>query len=97
MRIKTIIDQSERTIIDVRTHIEFKTSHIKGAINIPLNRIMTSRDEIRRMTTPIIVYCRSGSRSQQAKLLLNASGIKEVYNGGSLQEMSNLLAEKSEV
>ena len=82
-----MINQPGATIIDVREPYEYELQHVSGAINIPVNSIMSRQNEIKNMKAPIIVYCRSGNRSQLAKLLLKASGLKEVYNGGSLHEL----------
>lgn len=87
MDLQTMINQPGATIIDVREPYEYELQHVSGAINIPVNSIMSRQNEIKNMKAPIIVYCRSGNRSQLAKLLLKASGLKEVYNGGSLHEL----------
>ena len=39
------------------------------------------------MKTPIVAYCRSGSRSGIAVSILKQRGINEVYNGGGLQDL----------
>jgi phage shock protein E len=44
------------------------------------------------MPKPIVVYCRSGNRSGMAKTILNQQGINEVYNGGGVYEMLNMIA-----
>ena len=87
MDIKNIVNQPGATIVDVRETYEFAGGHARGAINIPLSSLMSRLKEFRKMSTPIVVYCRSGSRSGQAKLLLQANGIQEVYNGGGLSDM----------
>ena len=74
-------------VIDVRTHTEYNEKHIPRAINIPLDKIEErissseygiSKDDI------IIVYCRSGNRSSQAKELLKKLGYKNVYDFGAM-------------
>lgn len=37
----------------------------------------------------IIVYCRSGARSERAKQILSASGYSFVINAGGLSDMPN--------
>ncbi|MGC8751161.1 rhodanese-like domain-containing protein [Hydrotalea sp.] len=69
-------------IIDVRTPAEFKTGHIKGAINIPVDQIKQKSAELKKKNKPIITCCRSGARSGMAKSVLAAAGV-EVYNGGA--------------
>ena len=48
-------------IIDVRTVSEFKVDHIEGAINIPIDRLNNEIKRIKKMRTPIVVCCESGS------------------------------------
>ena len=48
------------------------------------------------MHQPIIVYCRSGNRSESAMKLLKALGIKEVYNGGSVSDVKALLKQRGQ-
>jgi len=69
------------TIIDVRTPAEFQGGHIKGSVNIPLDKIKTKVAELKSKGKPIITVCRSGSRSAMAKGILQSAGI-DAYNGG---------------
>ncbi|HEY0731349.1 MAG TPA: rhodanese-like domain-containing protein [Chitinophagaceae bacterium] len=75
------------TIVDVRTPEEFEDEHFPGAVNIPLDQLQYRLEEFREMKTPIVAYCRSGSRSGLAVSILKQRGINEVYNGGGLQDM----------
>lgn len=74
------------TLIDVRTEQEFATEHLDQALNIPLNNLDELSKSLDRRTK-IVVYCRSGSRAAQAKLMLQEMGFTKVYNGGGLEEM----------
>jgi phage shock protein E len=69
-------------IVDVRTTAEFKSGHIKGAINIPLDVIASKAQSLKDKNVPIITCCRSGNRSGAAASLLRNLGI-EVVNGGA--------------
>ena len=82
----TKFENSEKTLLDVRTPEEFSQKHVPGAINIPLDQITDRLDEFESMKTPIIAYCRSGSRSQMATSILQQHGY-EVYNGGGLTDV----------
>ncbi len=97
MNIARILNQENTTIVDVREYIEYIMGHIDGSRHIPLRKVMSRIEDFRNMSTPIVVYCRSGNRSEQAKLLLQASGIKEVYNGGGIDEMKYLMKAASQV
>ncbi len=75
------------SIIDVRTASEFTSGHIKGSINIPLDQIGAQADKFKK-NKQIIVCCRSGSRSGQAKQILDAKGFENITNGGSWQNVN---------
>jgi phage shock protein E len=80
-------------VLDVRTKNEFDAGHIKGSKHIPLDKIQTQMDQIRRLNKPVITVCRSGSRSAMAKKILSNAGI-EAYNGGSWLLLKNKYAIK---
>ena len=73
-------------LVDVRTEDEYNTNHIGGAILLTLDSIDedTTKDVIASKDTPIIVYCRSGNRSSQALVKLEALGYTNVYDLGSI-------------
>ena len=91
MDLRNIINQADTTIIDVRAPFEYVMGHVTGAKNIPLGDILNRIEEIRQLGGPIVVYCRSGARSGQAMAFLRAQGIREVYNGGGLQDVEAYL------
>lgn len=74
-------------IIDVRTPEEFKSGHIKGATNIPLNVLSSKLSKIPQNKT-IITCCASGMRSASAKSFLKGKGYN-VHNGGSWYSLNN--------
>jgi phage shock protein E len=69
------------TIVDVRTQGEFAGGHIKGSVNIPLQKLQSSLSKIKK-DKPVITCCASGMRSASAKSILKSNGFAEVYNGG---------------
>jgi len=69
-------------LVDVRTPQEFKEGSAPGAINIPLDQVPTQIDKFKGKDN-IVVFCRSGNRSGQAKKILEENGITNVLNGGS--------------
>ncbi len=75
-------------IIDVRTPGEFKSGHIKGSINIPLDDIRNKTEELKKKNKVIITCCRSGNRSGMAKSMLQSAGI-ECHNGGAWNVLNN--------
>lgn len=76
-------------IIDVRTPGEFQSGHIKGAINIPVDKIATQLKKIKK-DVPVITCCASGMRSASAAAILKRNGY-ECYNGGAWQSLKNKL------
>jgi len=69
-------------ILDVRTGAEYRTGHIKGSLNIPVNELGARIQEVRNKNRPVITCCRSGARSGMAQSILEKHGI-ECYNGGA--------------
>ena len=65
--------QKGAIIVDVRTPVEFKAKHIKGAINLPLQELHNTYVRLTK-GKEIIVYCRSGNRSATASNLLRKEG-----------------------
>jgi len=78
-------------IADVRTAVEYKTGHIPGSKNFPLDNIRSKISELKKLNKPVITVCRSGVRSGMAKSILRSAGI-EVYNGGSWTSLKNKIA-----
>ncbi|NOQ65301.1 MAG: pyridine nucleotide-disulfide oxidoreductase [Methyloprofundus sp.] len=72
-------------ILDVREMPEYELGHIKKANIIPLSQLRDRIEEIPR-GVPIYVHCRSGQRSYNAVLTLQAKGYTQVFNisGGFL-------------
>ena len=77
-------------IIDVRTPGEFKTGHIQGSINIPLQSLAGSLSKIKK-DKPVITCCASGMRSASAKNILKSAGFTEVHNGGGWSSLKSKL------
>lgn len=75
-------------LVDVRTPGEFSGGSVKGAVNIPLDTIPGQLAKFRNKKN-IIVFCRSGSRSSQAKSFLEQSGFQNVTNGGTWKNVNH--------
>jgi phage shock protein E len=74
-------------ILDVRSPGEFVTGHIKGSINIPVNKLSENLAKLKSKNKPIITCCASGMRSASAKGILESNGYTKVINGGSWQSL----------
>lgn len=67
-------------ILDVREEYEYDEDNI-GAKNIPLNTLPNRLEEIEQLRDEeLIVHCRSGARSSNAKKFLEGQGFKKVRN-----------------
>ena len=65
-------------LVDVRTREEYAQEHILGSQLIPLQELGNRASEIDK-ERPILLYCHSGKRSQQAAELLKGRGFKDVH------------------
>lgn len=85
----TLIEQGA-FLVDVREPGEFAQGSAKAAVNIPLgslpNQLAKFKDK-----EHIIVFCRSGNRSGQAKKFLDQHGFKNVVNGGTLENVNQFV------
>ncbi|GBF42245.1 rhodanese-like sulfurtransferase [Leptospira ellinghausenii] len=81
--------QEGAVVVDVRTKSEFAEGHFPGAINIPVDVLPMELGTFKNKQSKIVVYCRSGARSERAKQILSASGFSSVINAGGLSDMPN--------
>lgn len=70
-------------ILDVRTKGEFAQGHIRGSVNIPVEKLSANLNKLKGKSKPIITCCASGSRSAYAKGILSSNGFTNVHNGGA--------------
>ena len=74
------------TLIDVRTPVEFEAGHIPGAVNVPLDELKGSLDElcVALQDHDVVLVCRSGQRAGQAQEALHRVGLgsSRVLSGG---------------
>lgn len=71
--------------VDVRTPQELSSGFAPYALNIPLNDLKTRFNELPK-DKDLLIYCRSGRRSEAAAHFLVKNGYERVYNvlGGFL-------------
>ena len=77
-------------LVDVRTPAEFAEGHVNGSVNIPLDQIQNQLTKFKGKEN-IVVFCRSGNRSSQAKSILEQNGFTNVTNGGTWQEVNQII------
>ncbi|MFJ2775200.1 rhodanese-like domain-containing protein [Kitasatospora sp. NPDC087315] len=72
-------------LLDVRTPGEFRTVHIPGACNVPLDTLREHRAELlHHLDEDVVLICRSGARATQAGQALAEAGLANlrVLDGG---------------
>ena len=74
-------------LIDVRSPVEFSQGALDGAINMPVSNFQTLIDDIDN-SKPVLLYCRSGARSEMVKKYLEQLGFNQVHNIGGLQQFA---------
>ncbi|CAK0757762.1 phage shock protein E [Gammaproteobacteria bacterium] len=82
-----LINHQDAVLLDVREENEFKEGHVLHAVHIPAGRLMERMRELEKYRNrPLIIACRSGSRSGRACSILRKQGFATVYNleGGLL-------------
>jgi len=75
-------------ILDVRTEDEYASGHLPGSILIPVQELEDRLGEL-PADKPVVVYCRSGSRSRRAAETLAGNGFM-VYDMGGINGWINL-------
>lgn len=78
-------------IIDVRTKAEFDSGHIKGSINLPLDKINAQIGRYRKDKI-LIVCCASGMRSGSAVRILKSEGYEQTFNGGGWRKLESRIS-----
>jgi len=90
----TMINHDDAVVLDVRSMKEFQDGHIVNSINIPLNGLGNNLKQMEKhRDKPVVIVCRSGSRSGSACSVLRKNGFENVKNlrGGMLAwENANL-------
>jgi phage shock protein E len=82
---KMLIDTEDVIILDVRTEPEYLAGHIKDALLLPDSEIKLQAEKILPdKNKKILIYCRSGRRSELATRELIGLGYKEVYDFGGI-------------
>lgn len=79
-------------LVDVRSPGEFASGSVEGAVNIPLDTIPDQLQAFKNKDA-IVLFCRSGQRSGMAKNILEQNGLKNIHNGGTWQNVNQMLHE----
>lgn len=76
-----LINHDDALVLDVREDAELGQGSIRGAKHVPLSVLKQRVEELAKYReTPVITYCRSGSRSGHASALLLKHEFQRVFN-----------------
>lgn len=68
-------------LVDVRTPEEFRTGHKEGALNIPVDNVEQLAPQLLPdKNAVILLYCRTGKRSDKAMEILRKMGYSHLEN-----------------
>jgi phage shock protein E len=68
-------------VLDVRTAREFEAGHVPGARNISHDELPKRLEELAALKDkPVVIYCRSGRRTQIAADTLHAAGFTQLLH-----------------
>jgi len=90
---KKIESKEDIVLLDVRTPQEFNgpLGHIEGAILIPVQNLADSIASLEKYKDKeVIVYCRSGNRSQGGTQLMQENGFNAVNMLGGMKAWNKL-------
>lgn len=75
-------DAGQYQLVDVRTSDEYSQGHIEGSQNIDFLNPVAFETEFNKLdkNKPLMIYCRSGSRSRRAAEKLQAMGFKKIFD-----------------
>lgn len=71
-------------LLDVRTPEEYRSGHIPGSVNLPVDSIQKAESLLPDKNAPVYVYCLSGMRSGSAVHALGKMGYLKVKNIGGI-------------
>jgi len=87
------IQDGSHVLIDVRSGAEFAAGHLADARLIPHFRIAEEIGSVAPdKDTPIVLYCRSGRRSEIARQTLLDLGYTQVVDAGGYEQLKSDLA-----
>lgn len=76
-----LVREESAAVVDVREKREYAASRIPGSRNVPLSQFSDRLSSLEKYRgRPLVLSCRSGSRSARACVILRKHGFEEVYN-----------------
>ena len=81
---KKIADTGAYQLIDVRTKEEYAKGHVKDAINVPLEDLLSKINEIPK-NKPTLLYCTTGERGEMAYEIIKDKGLDIRYLNATIE------------
>jgi len=75
--LKSLLENDQPLLVDVREPSEYQSGHIPDAINIPLRTLTHNLDKVSR-DRPVVLYCSTGYRSAMGVMTLHLFGYDNV-------------------
>jgi rhodanese-related sulfurtransferase len=75
--LKNQLRKAQTLLVDVREQSEYQSGHLPNAINIPLQTLAHSQEQIPH-DRPVVLYCSSGYRSAMGVMTLHLLGYSNV-------------------
>ena len=71
----------DATVIDVRSVDAYRTGHIVGAKNVPLDELDADGSKLKKLKEkPVLTYCDNGITGARAASSLRSAGFSKVFN-----------------
>ena len=75
------MNREKAVVVDVCGADEYAQSHIKGAVNVPLDELEARLDKaVKNKSTPVIMVCAAGARSARAQTIAKKLGYEKVHS-----------------
>lgn len=73
-------ERADLRLLDVRSPGEYESVHIRGAYNVPLDRLGEHAEEICSTgERPVVLICQSGARARRAEEVLRGAGMPNLH------------------
>lgn len=82
MNVVEEVKDGKAQLLDVRSKLEWKEGHAKGATHVSINSLLEGHTEQLEDDKPIYVYCASGGRAGMAESYLKQQGYEATNIGG---------------
>ncbi len=80
------------SFVDVRNDEELESDgKLDGAHHYPVHTVPDHVEEIRALSRPIVVFCKSGGRASRIIEFLQSQGMDDLYNGGGITDVKAVL------